>query len=338
MRIRPIAAAFAALALAACAQEPGTAPGGAEPGEPAWKPDPVPEAKEILVAVEAAQPKVAVGEDLVFRVTVRNTSQVKARLTVPRLSRGSVSFKVRHAAFDVAWLDPTRVKESEQGPEREAEEVREVPPGGSVEGEIRQTAVLAGAFTFVPLYQCQSLGTGPIAAPAIQVEVTPSAAGPNLGVRLETSQGTIDVKLRGDLAFQTVTSFATLVKSGFYDGLRFHRVVRGFMAQGGDPRGKGWGGPGYMIRRELHGKLPHRRGVLSMARMQHPDTAGSQFFLMFRDDSNLDKLGYATFGEMTSGADALQRIESLASEAPDGGDQSPREPVILKKASLIFLP
>ncbi|MCE9635869.1 MAG: peptidylprolyl isomerase [Planctomycetes bacterium] len=156
-------------------------------------------------------------------------------------------------------------------------------------------------------------------------------------MRLETSHGTIDAKLRADLAFQTATAYATLVKRGFFDGIKFHRVIQGFMAQGGDPKGEGWGGPGYTLRRELHGKLPHTRGVFSMARQQRPDTAGSQFFIMFRNAPELDKLGYTTFGEMAAGGETLARIEALGSNAPDGGPQAPKEPISIKKATLIFL-
>jgi peptidyl-prolyl cis-trans isomerase B (cyclophilin B) len=327
--VRRTALAALAAALAAACSEPPPAP------DDGWKPDPQPETADFRLVV-AAEPRVELGGDLVFRVKVENHGAIAARLNVPRLGRDSVSFKVRSDSFDTAWLDPIPVKETPRGNEPSPPEVREVPPGGSVEGEIRQAAVLCGKFTFAPVYSCQAL-PGPLAGEPVKVEVVPASGMGSLGVRLETTHGTIDVKLRPDLAFQTCTSFATLVKSGFYDGVRFHRIVAGFMAQGGDPTGEGWGGPGYAIRRELHGRLPHRRGVISMARQRHPDTAGSQFFLMFRDDPNLDRGGYTTFGEMVSGNDTLQRLESLGSNAPDGGDQSPKEPVSIRKASIFLV-
>jgi peptidyl-prolyl cis-trans isomerase B (cyclophilin B) len=109
------------------------------------------------------------------------------------------------------------------------------------------------------------------------------------------------------------------------------------MAQGGDPTAQGWGGPGYMLPRELHGKLAHTRGVFSMARQSEPDTAGSQFFIMFRNAPELDRLGYTTFGEMVEGADVLKKFESLGSAAADGSDQSPREPIQIRKATLLYL-
>jgi peptidyl-prolyl cis-trans isomerase B (cyclophilin B) len=316
-------------ALAACAK-PETPP------DDGWKAEPSPEARDFRLVVTAAAPKVTLGDDLVFRVRVENSGPVRTKLNVPRLGRDSVSFKVRGAPFDVAWLDPRPVKETPRGAMPNPPEVKEAGQGEYVEGEIRVTAALCGSFSFSPVYTCQALG-GPLSAEPVKVEVVPSPEGSVLGARLDTTHGAIDVKLRADIAFQTVTAFATLVKKGFFDGLKFHRVVAGFMAQGGDPMGQGYGGPGYMLRRELHGKLPHKRGVFSMARQQDPDTAGSQFFILFRDAPELDKLGYTTFGEMVGGADVLKKIESLGSNAPDGSDQSPREPVQIKKASLLVL-
>jgi len=318
------------VALAACTEP------AAPPPDDGWTPEPAPEVGNFKLVVSAAEPSVTLGDDLVFRVRVENGGAVPTKLNVPRLGRDSVTFKVRGEPFDVAWLDPRPVKETDRGSMPNPPEVKQVGTGEYVEGEIRVTAALCGAFSFSPVYTCQALGA-PLSAAPVKVEVVPSPQGAALGARLDTTHGTIDVRFRADLAYQTVTSFATLVKKGFFDGVKFHRVVAGFMAQGGDPMGQGYGGPGYQLRRELHGKLPHARGVFSMARQKDPDTAGSQFFIMFRPAPELDRLGYTTFGEMTAGADVLKKIESLGSNAPDGSDQSPREPVQIKKASLIFL-
>ena len=107
-------------------------------------------------------------------------------------------------------------------------------------------------------------------------------------------------ELYPDVAPNTVNNFISLVKKGFYDGLIFHRVIAGFMIQGGDPEGSGMGGPGYSIKGEFNyngveNNLKHSRGVLSMARAQHPDSAGSQFFIMHADAPHLDGQ-YAAFG------------------------------------------
>ena len=109
-------------------------------------------------------------------------------------------------------------------------------------------------------------------------------------------------ELYPDVAPNTVNNFISLVKKGFYDGLIFHRVIAGFMIQGGDPEGSGIGGPGYSIKGEFNyngveNNLKHSRGVLSMARAQHPDSAGSQFFIMHADAPHLDGQ-YAAFGKL----------------------------------------
>ena len=122
-------------------------------------------------------------------------------------------------------------------------------------------------------------------------------------------------ELYPDVAPNTVNNFISLVTKGFYDGLIFHRVIAGFMIQGGDPEGSGMGGPGYSIKGEFNyngveNNLKHSRGVLSMARAQHPDSAGSQFFIMHADAPHLDGQ-YAAFGKLVEGEDVLDSIASI---------------------------
>ena len=124
--------------------------------------------------------------------------------------------------------------------------------------------------------------------------------------------GIITAELYPDVAPQSVYNFISLANSGFYDGLIFHRVIPGFMIQGGCPEGTGMGGPGYCIKGEflfngVDNKLKHKRGVLSMARAQSPNSAGSQFFIMHQDAPHLDKQ-YAAFGKVTEGMDVVDAI------------------------------
>ena len=117
--------------------------------------------------------------------------------------------------------------------------------------------------------------------------------------------GIVQAELYPEIAPNTVNNFLSLVKKGFYDGTIFHRVIPGFMIQGGDPQGTGMGGPGYSIPGEFQkngfsNSLRHSRGVLSMARSSHPDSAGSQFFIMVDAASHLDG-SYASFGKVTQG-------------------------------------
>ena len=125
----------------------------------------------------------------------------------------------------------------------------------------------------------------------------------------------IELELYPAVAPNTVANFVTLANSGYYDGLTFHRVIRGFMIQGGDPNGDGSGGPGYSIRGEFtdngcENDLLHERGVISMARANDPDSAGSQFFIMHMNAPHLNGL-YAAFGRVTSGMEAVDKIASV---------------------------
>ena len=141
-------------------------------------------------------------------------------------------------------------------------------------------------------------------------------------------------ELYPDVAPNTVNNFINLVKKGFYDGLIFHRVIAGFMIQGGDPEGSGMGGPGYSIKGEFNyngveNNLKHSRGVLSMARAQHPDSAGSQFFIMHADAPHLDGQ-YAAFGKLVEGEDVLDSIASIDTDWSDG----PRTPQVMKTVTV----
>jgi len=122
----------------------------------------------------------------------------------------------------------------------------------------------------------------------------------------------IRIELYPDIAPNTVNNFISLIEDGFYDGMIFHRVIPDFMIQGGDPDGNGTGGPGYSIKGEFDSNgfdndLKHTRGVISMARSQSPDSAGSQFFIMVNDSPNLDG-DYAGFGEVIEGMDTVDKI------------------------------
>ena len=131
----------------------------------------------------------------------------------------------------------------------------------------------------------------------------------------------IKLELYPDIAPISVNNFISLINKKFYDGLIFHRVIRGFMIQGGCPEGSGAGGPGYQIKGEfaqngVKNNLKHTEGVLSMARSQHPDSAGSQFFIMHKNAPHLDG-GYAAFGKVTEGMDVVNRIAETATDFED---------------------
>lgn len=144
---------------------------------------------------------------------------------------------------------------------------------------------------------------------------------------ITTTEGTMVIEFWPDVAPNTVANFKKLAEKGFYDGTAFHRVIKGFMIQGGDPLTKdpskedywGTGGPGYQIKAEFNDKS-HVRGVISMARSQNPDSAGSQFFICHGNPTFLDHQ-YTAFGKLIKGDDVLEKIATTPTHAPDRPDK-----------------
>ena len=155
-------------------------------------------------------------------------------------------------------------------------------------------------------------------------------------IRITMQNGkTIDIELNPAVAPITCENFEKLVKQGFYNGLTFHRVIPGFMIQGGCPPGNGTGGPGWHIKGEfarngVANDLKHTRGVISMARAMDPNSAGSQFFIMHQDAPHLDG-DYAAFGKVVSGMDVVDEIAAVETDWND----KPRTPVVMEKVEII---
>ena len=148
------------------------------------------------------------------------------------------------------------------------------------------------------------------------------------------NKGNIKIELYPEIAPNTVNNFISLIKKGYYDGLIFHRIIRGFMIQGGDPRGTGMGGPGYSIRGEFSANgftddLKHTEGVLSMARTMDPNSAGSQFFLMTSVSPHLDGQ-YAAFGKVIEGLNLIMDLEKVKTSFGD----KPLEDVVMEMVTV----
>ena len=162
------------------------------------------------------------------------------------------------------------------------------------------------------------------------------AQNPIVTIEMENG-GVMKAELYPDIAPNTVNNFISLVNNNFYDGLIFHRVIEGFMIQGGDPEGSGMGGPGYGIKGEFSqngfaNDLKHSAGVLSMARSMMPDSAGSQFFIMHKNAPHLDG-AYAAFGKITEGMDI---VDAIACTPVDGSDRPRQEQKIKKMTAETF--
>jgi peptidyl-prolyl cis-trans isomerase B (cyclophilin B) len=158
---------------------------------------------------------------------------------------------------------------------------------------------------------------------------------------IKTSEGDMVVQFWTDAAPKTIQNFKKLARSGFYDGTTFHRIVKGFMIQGGDPLSKdpnkenlyGTGGPGYKIKAEFNDH-PHERAVISMAREPDPDSAGSQFFICLAPVPRLDHQ-YTTFGKVIKGTDALEKIGDTPVEMAHGEMSKPTKRVVINKIDIV---
>ena len=185
------------------------------------------------------------------------------------------------------------------------------------------------------------------ASPAATAEAATAAPGEQEAPTVESTGdysyhgGKFIVTLYTDKAPITCENFEKLVSEGFYDGLTFHRIVEGFMAQGGDPMGTGMGGSDEEIKGEfssngVQNDLSHTRGVISMARSQMPDSASSQFFICYSDDCSFLDGNYAAFGKVTEGMEIVDGfLEVPRSFGSDGDMSSPNEPIIIEKAVMI---
>lgn len=153
-------------------------------------------------------------------------------------------------------------------------------------------------------------------------------------VEIETSKGPIRLNFLPEVAPGHVKNFLALAKIGYYNGLKFHRIIKGFMIQGGCPLGSGTGGPGYTIRAEFN-DTPHNPGTLSMARTSDPNSAGSQFFICLERQRSLDNQ-YTVFGQ-TADAESLATVKALGNLPTDRNDH-PKEEALMKKVTVIETP
>ncbi len=338
--LAPLPGLFAlALALAPAA----TAQDGPAPEAPA-----APAAAGLELTATLAAPKVAVGELARVVVRLRNAGAAAAEALELAEDRAVVSFDVKQddgRVFEWSKLHPGPENPRADWPRKQLE------PGAQLELEVPFPALAAGKFTITARYRRNAEGAALAAAPVV-LEVTPAGnGGTEVEVVMTTSHGPLRLRLFPKEALGTCLHFARLVLAGgevdgrrgpgFYDGTRFHRVIPGFMIQGGDPAGNGTGGPGYGIPAEFATRpfpetLKHVPGRLSMARSQHEDSAGSQFFICVGAPSSLDG-NYTCFGEVTRGLDVAYSIADVPCRSTEGMDErsTPLEPVKVHTVRLV---
>ena len=180
-----------------------------------------------------------------------------------------------------------------------------------------------------PLFLSACSGSNSPEAPAPTKSAAPAKAPVDKYAKIKTNFGDIVLEFRPDVAPKTVENFITLAKKGFYDGLTFHRVVQGFMMQGGCPKGDGSGGPGYTIKAEF-GPVKHVAGTVAMARTSDPDSAGSQFYICFAPAPFLDGQ-YTVFAQVAKGMEVVRAVEKVGPPRDPG---RPRMKVVMEKVTI----
>ena len=207
---------------------------------------------------------------------------------------------------------------------------------------IRNILVALMTLSLIMLAGCGGGNSEPAETPETSQPEAAEAADP-IGIHhaeIEIKDyGTVSVELDGDTAPITVQNFMDLANAGFYDGLTFHRIIDGFMIQGGDPNGDGTGGSGTNIVGEFEANgyansIAHTKGVISMARAQDPNSASSQFFIMVEDAPHLDGQ-YAAFGHVTEGQDVVDKIAADAKPLDDNGTMAPEDQPVITSVKII---
>lgn len=302
---------------------------GADAGAPADKKD----AKPVAVALAAKKAEVALGEPMELAVTIENKGAAPVSVPKPVLSSRSVTFLVTFGKTTFEWKRFIRDVYQVEDPARVS-----LKPGEKAEAVFAAPSVAAGDYKIRARYDAPG---GALESPEIAIRVKPRVEGEKEKRRearemeavIETTHGSFRARLWPERALGTVWNFAELAAKGFFDNTKIHRIIGDFMFQGGDPDGTGMGGPGYSIPAEFN-DARHEPGVLSMARTDHPDSAGSQFFVCLGTPDFLDGK-YTAFGRVSDGAEALARFAKIPVEASDSGESSvPKEDVRFKKIRL----
>ncbi len=297
--------------------------------QPPAKPAAAPAADAAFTLECEAPEKVAVGDTIHLKCTLKNSGP-DAQVREAMFDAKSFDFTVKFGNSPESRFTEYHVTEEHRPLSLAAADVKQ---NGALEFTLDVPALKAGKWTFTPHYN----GTGkePVHGAAKVITVEAKDGSSETIAHVVTDSGELKVEFWPEVAPATTLHIASLIKKGFYDGLKFHRTIKGFMIQGGDPKGDGTGGPGYGIQAEFNDRH-HEAGVFSMARSRDPNSGGSQFFLCDADAGFLDHQ-YTAFGKVIEGIDVVHAI--AAAPAVMAGESSPSKPVNpvkMTKAELVL--
>ncbi len=280
-------------------------------------------AAAIALAAAPEKSEIKLGEPVVLKVVLENKGTEPFEGPALALDKRSLALFVGAGGAQFVYQRKLDA----------APPARRLAPGEKWEATIEYTPIRAGRLPIEVAYAEK-------ASAEVEVTVAPAPNGATeLGAVLETTKGKMTVRFLPEPAPNTAAHFADQVRRGFYNGLKFHRIIKGFMAQGGDPAGNGTGGPGYTLPREFSKdrRFSHTFGRLSMARTPDPDSAGSQFFICFGGATMLDGQ-YTVFGEVIDGLDTVKALEAVGQERGDPRNGvPPLEEVKIERAYLVPL-
>jgi len=303
----------------------------AQDSQPATKPVAQP---KLEVTVKAPE-KVTLGEDLEISISVKNVGEAATPMRAIQLSSHSAFLEVSGRR----WKQPFAILRFPGGiPNLTPAAQTPLAAGQVLEGKLTITTVETGAFELrvgvtghVPYPLPRGLKVKPFYSAKLKVDVRPSKEGAvRYQVVMKTNHGEVRLSLDDEAAPCSVRNFVTLIRKDFYSGLKFHRVIKGFMIQGGDPKGDGSGGPGYSIPAEFSRTRQHKPGALAMARTGHPHTAGSQFYVCLGSPKHLDGQ-YTIFGQVVEGQSVIDAIGAL----PVGAADKPTTDAVMETLTLV---
>lgn len=296
-------------------------------------------ADPLKVELSVAQAKVPLGSPVVFKIKLTNVTQAALPLRPIAFSKFSVAFELTGKR----WKKPVYLHQTPGSVYRPRIAAQKpLAAGASLEGKIEIPSVQVGKveariavlahIDFKKKYGRGEKRPDLVFSKKAAFEVVPSKDGGRYSlVRIETRFGAIDLRLYDEHAPNTVRNFLGLVRKGLYDKTTFHRVIKGFMIQGGDPKGTGLGDRGYTIPPEFSRVLLHKPGALAMARSTHPASAGCQFYICLGSPNWLNGQ-YTIFGQVVRGQDVVTKIGQVPVAGPQGA--TPLKKVVMTKVSV----